>query len=146
MWPQKPLEYWAVLIGMVLYAAARDAQREPLWTRAVKVAASAFLTFGLSPTVAPYLRGSETAAAVAVMAFDRLDRNMAGGAEMTVFSLGTASLKELAGVNPYLVATVKRAIQITTQDFTVHDGIRTVEEQKKFVALESYAMAEFINP
>lgn len=53
---------------------------------------------------------------------------------MTVFALGTASLKELDGVNPYLVATVKRAIQITTQDFTVHDGIRTVEEQKKFVA------------
>ena len=72
MWPQKPLEYWAVLIGMVLYAAARDAQREPLWTRAVKVFASAFLTFGLSPTIAPYLRGSETAAAVAVMAFGLL--------------------------------------------------------------------------
>lgn len=53
---------------------------------------------------------------------------------MTVFTLGTASLKELDGVNPYLVATVKRAIQITTQDFTVHDGIRTVEEQRKFVA------------
>lgn len=53
---------------------------------------------------------------------------------MTTFTLGTASLKELAGVNPYLVATVKRAIQITTQDFTVHDGIRTVEEQRKFVA------------
>ncbi len=69
---QKPLEYWAVLIGMVLYAAARDAQHEQLWTRAVKVAASAFLTFGLSPTVAPYLRGSETAAAVAVMAFGQL--------------------------------------------------------------------------
>jgi len=33
---QKPLEYWAVLIGMVLYAAARDAQREPIWTRALK--------------------------------------------------------------------------------------------------------------
>lgn len=53
---------------------------------------------------------------------------------MTTFTLGTASLKELSGVNPYLVATVKRAIQITTQDFTVHDGIRTVEEQRKFVA------------
>jgi len=53
---------------------------------------------------------------------------------MTVFTLGTASLKELAGVNPYLVATVKRAIEITTQDFTVHDGIRTIEEQRKFVA------------
>ena len=53
---------------------------------------------------------------------------------MSGFSLGTASLKELTGVRPELVATVKRAIQITTQDFTVHDGIRTVEEQKRFVA------------
>lgn len=70
--PQKPLEYWAVLIGMVLYDAARDAPREPLLARAVKVFASAFLTFGLSPTIAPYLRGSETAAAVAVMAFGLL--------------------------------------------------------------------------
>lgn len=74
---QKPLEYWAVLIGMVLYAAARDAQREPLWTRAVKVIASAFLTFGLSPSIAPYLRNSETAAAVGVMAFGLLALDVA---------------------------------------------------------------------
>jgi len=74
---QKPLEYWAVLIGMVLYAAARDAQREPIWTRAVKVVASAFLTFGLSPSIAPYLQGSETAAAVCVMAFGLLALDVA---------------------------------------------------------------------
>lgn len=74
---QKPLEYWAVLIGMVLYAAARDAQREPLWTRAVKVIASAFLTFGLTPSIAPYLRNSETAAAVGVMAFGLLALDVA---------------------------------------------------------------------
>jgi len=50
------------------------------------------------------------------------------------YTLGQASLKELAGVHPKLVAVVKRAIQITTQDFSVHDGLRTMEEQKRYVA------------
>lgn len=59
---QKPLEYWAVLIGVVLYAASRDAEREALIKRAVKTLASAFLAVGLTPSLAPYLRGSETAA------------------------------------------------------------------------------------
>jgi hypothetical protein len=65
----KPYEYWAVLLGMVLYAATRDADREPLLKRLVKVAASGLLAFGLTPSIAPLLQGSETAAAVAVMAF-----------------------------------------------------------------------------
>jgi hypothetical protein len=68
----KPLEYWATLIGMVLYVATRDAEKEPLMRRGVKVLASALLAIGLSPTVAPYLRGSEIAAAVALMAFGTL--------------------------------------------------------------------------
>jgi len=42
-------------------------------------------------------------------------------------------LKELAGVHPDLVAVVKRAIEITIQDFSVHDGLRTPEEQRKLV-------------
>src|SRR3546814_13354288 len=33
-----------------------------------------------------------------------------------------------------LVATVKRAIEITIQDFTVFDGIRSVKEQQQHVA------------
>lgn len=49
------------------------------------------------------------------------------------FKLGTKSLKELEGVHPSLVAVVKRAIQTTTQDFTVFDGLRTIEEQKEHV-------------
>lgn len=53
---------------------------------------------------------------------------------MTTFKLGEKSLKELSGVHPDLVAVVKRAIEITVQDFAVHDGIRTWEEQKKLVA------------
>ena len=65
----KPFEYWAVLIGMTLYAATRDAEREALWRRTLKVGASAFLAIGLSPELAPHVRGSETLATVAIMAF-----------------------------------------------------------------------------
>lgn len=50
------------------------------------------------------------------------------------FALGAASRKELIGVNPRLVATVELAITLTACDFVVHDGIRTVEEQKRYVA------------
>ncbi len=66
---QKPIEYWAALIGMMLWVAAKDAEREALWRRILKIAASGLLTIGLTPTVAPFLRDSETAAAVALMAF-----------------------------------------------------------------------------
>lgn len=47
---------------------------------------------------------------------------------MAGFTLGATSLARLAGVQPKLVAVVKRAIQITTQDFTVIEGVRSVEQ------------------
>lgn len=50
------------------------------------------------------------------------------------YKLGTKSLKELEGVKPSLVAVVKRAIEITKQDFAVNDGLRSLEEQKQLVA------------
>ncbi|MEY2633058.1 MAG: hypothetical protein RIR00_1712 [Pseudomonadota bacterium] len=50
------------------------------------------------------------------------------------FKLGRTSLNELQGVHPDLVKVVNRAIEISTQDFSVHDGIRTQEEQKKLYA------------
>ena len=53
---------------------------------------------------------------------------------MPPFSLGKASLKELNGVHADLVKVVKRAIQLTAQDFSVHDGIRTIAEQQQLVA------------
>ena len=49
------------------------------------------------------------------------------------YVLGNKSLSELEGVDPGLVATVHRAIQITPVDFSVHDGIRTLEEQQEYV-------------
>ncbi|MBT9609926.1 M15 family metallopeptidase [Aquabacterium sp.] len=53
---------------------------------------------------------------------------------MSKYKLGPASKKELQGVHPDLVAVVQRAIELTVQDFSVHDGIRTLAEQKKLVA------------
>lgn len=52
---------------------------------------------------------------------------------MSTFKLGTRSLQELSGVHPDLVAVVTLAIELTVQDFAVHDGIRTMEEQKRMV-------------
>ncbi len=52
---------------------------------------------------------------------------------MSEYKLGAKSLKELKGVHPDLVAVVKRAIEYTVQDFSVHDGIRSIEDQRKLV-------------
>lgn len=49
------------------------------------------------------------------------------------YSLGPKSLAELDGVHPKLVKIVKRAIELTDQDFSVHDGLRTVAEQREYV-------------
>ena len=53
---------------------------------------------------------------------------------MAAFSLGAKSLKELQGVHADLVAVVHRALEISSQDFAVHDGIRTLAEQQQLVA------------
>lgn len=49
------------------------------------------------------------------------------------YSLGARSLAELEGVHPSLVAVVKKAITLTKQDFSVHDGLRTITEQREYV-------------
>lgn len=51
------------------------------------------------------------------------------------FKLGAKSKKELTGVHPDLVRVVQRAIQITSVDFTVNDGIRTKAEQAHYVKI-----------
>jgi peptidoglycan LD-endopeptidase CwlK len=53
---------------------------------------------------------------------------------MATFTLGAKSLKELDGVHPELIAVVQKAIGITVQDFSVHDGKRTPAEQAKLVS------------
>lgn len=49
------------------------------------------------------------------------------------YSLGAKSRAELEGVHPDLVRVVERAIVLSKQDFAVHDGLRTLAEQKEFV-------------
>lgn len=44
------------------------------------------------------------------------------------FSLGVISKEHLVGVHPRLVAVVERAIQITAQDFTVVEGVRSAQQ------------------
>ena len=50
------------------------------------------------------------------------------------YQLGKLSKVNLVGVHPILVKLVGRTIELTTQDFTVHDGLRTKAEQQKLVA------------
>lgn len=53
---------------------------------------------------------------------------------MSKFKLGIRSRQNLSGVHPDLVAVVERAIEITEVDFTVIEGLRSRERQKKLVA------------
>ena len=48
-----------------------------------------------------------------------------------MFKFGAQSLLELQGVNDFLVSVVHQALEISTVDFSVHDGLRTIEEQKR---------------
>lgn len=49
------------------------------------------------------------------------------------FKLGVRSRQNLQGVHPDLVKVVERAIQITKQDFTVIEGMRTRQRQAQLV-------------
>ena len=52
---------------------------------------------------------------------------------MSKFKLSKRSLDRLEGVDADLVAVVKRAIEITTVDFGVTEGMRSIETQRKYV-------------
>jgi peptidoglycan L-alanyl-D-glutamate endopeptidase CwlK len=47
-----------------------------------------------------------------------------------MYTLGPRSRQRLKGVHPDLVKVVERAIEISTIDFTVLEGLRTPERQK----------------
>lgn len=49
------------------------------------------------------------------------------------FALGDGSLAKLSGVNPNLVKVVKRAIQLSSVDFRVIEGVRTKARQAELV-------------
>ena len=50
------------------------------------------------------------------------------------FKLGPRSVARLKGVHPDLVKVVERAIHLTPVDFTVLEGLRSLERQKALVA------------
>jgi len=52
--------------------------------------------------------------------------------EMRSFTLGNRSIAKLQNVHPDLVGAVYRAIELTTIDFCVVDGLRTLTEQQKY--------------
>ena len=49
------------------------------------------------------------------------------------FVLGPTSRSRLSGVGPNLVKVVQGAIQITSQDFSVFEGLRTAETQAEYL-------------
>ena len=50
------------------------------------------------------------------------------------YKLGNRSKQRLVGIHPDLIRVVCRAIELTEVDFTILEGMRTVERQKKLVA------------
>lgn len=79
----KPLEYWLVVLGMTLYVATRDAEKQPIWKRTGKTLASAALGVGLSPDAGAWFGVSDSIAAVGIMAFG-----------MIVLDVGTALIQD----------------------------------------------------
>ena len=51
-----------------------------------------------------------------------------------MYKLSKRSKSKLVGVDERLVKVVKRAIEITKQDFSVICGLRTIEEQRRLLA------------
>lgn len=51
-----------------------------------------------------------------------------------MFVLGKRSRENLQGVHPQLIEVTERAITYTPVDFGVHEGLRTLERQRKYVA------------
>lgn len=49
------------------------------------------------------------------------------------YALGQRSLAQLVGVHPLLVSVAHRAIAISKQDFTVQEGLRSLETQRLYV-------------
>lgn len=50
------------------------------------------------------------------------------------FTWGKASKERLGAVNPIMAKVANRALELSPYDFTIAQGLRTIEEQKKLVA------------
>lgn len=66
-------------------------------------------------------------------AVDILDNKNDDAPKLANYILSEKSLQRLKGVHPDLQKVVKRAIQITEMDFAVNEGLRTIEQQRKYV-------------
>ncbi len=55
------------------------------------------------------------------------------GESTMAFVLGAKSRAELNGVHPDVVRFVELTLKYSTQDFSVHDGLRTEAEQREYV-------------
>lgn len=53
---------------------------------------------------------------------------------MSNFKFSGKSLKRLEGVHPNLVKVMKRAIELSEVDFSIIQGVRTIDEQRRLVA------------
>lgn len=53
---------------------------------------------------------------------------------MSKFKFSKRSLDNLVGVNEALIKIVHKALEISEIDFTVVEGVRTLEKQKEYVA------------
>ena len=60
-----------------------------------------------------------------IASFLGIENNSTQEAVVPKYKLSERSLKSLEGVDPNLVKIVKRAIEITEQDFIVIEGLRT---------------------
>jgi predicted membrane protein len=65
----KPFEFWAVIIGMMVWFFIRIPTTESLLARVIKTLGAAALGFGLCHDVATYLGVGDALSAVLVMAF-----------------------------------------------------------------------------
>ena len=50
------------------------------------------------------------------------------------FRFSKRSINNLLGVNPLLIMVVAKALELSSIDFTVVEGVRTIERQKEMVA------------
>ncbi len=50
------------------------------------------------------------------------------------YRLSEKSRNKLEGVHPVLVAVVERAIELTSQDFSVGEGLRSIERQRELLS------------
>jgi peptidoglycan LD-endopeptidase CwlK len=91
--------------------------------------------FGVAPIddvlhVSGYAETDSASVPAAARVAEGVDRE---SIKVSGFRFGAASLKELEGVKSELVRVTRRALDLSTQDFCVYDGIRTVKEQQQHV-------------